>query len=156
MDFNDLRKRDLKQKIRKLKNKKERWKIWKALMWLEFEGTTKFLDQIDGLKYLEAGKSGIDCVEYAIGKTKLENIIQGIINHDGNPKPGELIIYGNGFTEGKSLKNPLHMGVWQKNGKVVSKWGNKGPLIEHEWDKIVPEFGRYSFFSEYNGKIYLL
>jgi len=145
MDFKDLKKRKLKQKIRKLNNKKERWEIWQALTWLSHEGVSYYLDQIKGIEYLGFPNEEIDCVDYVIEKNKLEELIQGILEHKGEPKQGEIIIYGH------NLRRPTHIGVWQEDGTVISKWGDEGPVIKHEWNKIIPDFGNYAFFSTYKG-----
>lgn len=158
MDFGDLKKRDLNQKIRKLKNKKERWEIWKSMQWISFEGNLYHLNQIGGIEYKghienNNGLENFDCVSYAIGDAGLEDIIPGILEHNGNPEAGDLIIYGHGFTRNRALRRPTHTGVWQEDGTVVSKWGDNGPVMKHEWNKVIPDFGKYAFFSKYKGII---
>ncbi|KHO54615.1 MAG: hypothetical protein QT10_C0014G0013 [archaeon GW2011_AR19] len=144
-DFPDLKKRYLKQKIGKLKNKDERIKIWQALIWLDREGVKKYWDELEGVKYLDRNR-GIDCVKYAIGDATIQELIPGILEHTGNPEPGDTIIYGH------SINQPEHMGVYQKDGTVISKWGDNGPLIKHKLEKIHIDFGKYFFFSTYKGK----
>ena len=107
---------------------------------LSYEGVDD-INKIDGIKLLGFAKKG-DCKYYAIGNKSLDDITPGILNHDGNPKPREIIIYG-------SLLNPRHMGIWQEDGTVISQWGDNGPIIRHRWNQVIPDYGKYAFFSTY-------
>ena len=158
MNFEDLRAKNLKQEIRKLHNKKTRWQIWSAMNWLSYEGDKSYLEQIGGITPVESldSVSGyIDCVEFAIGHKDISLLVPGVLQHSGIPQAGDIIIYGRGLWSGYGLKHPTHVGVWQNDGKVISKWGDHGPVMHHEWDKVVPDFGAYAFFSTYKGKILL-
>ena len=86
----------------------------------------------------------IDCTRFAIGDTKVADLVPGVLQHDGKPEAGDIIIYGHG------LKYPTHVGIWQEDGTVESKWGDYGPVMKHKWDHGVPGFGKYVFFSKYH------
>ncbi len=144
-DFSDLKEKYLKQKIRKLNNKDERIKIWQALVWLNHEGVMEYLDKIDGVKHL--GRKNGDCTDYAIGNSRIQDLIPGILEHDGNPKQGDIIIYGH------NINHPTHMGICQEDGTIKSKWGNNGPIMKHRWNQILPDYGKYAFFSTFKEKI---
>ena len=141
-DFPDLKKRHLKQKIRKINNKDERIKIWQALIWLSHEGVREYLDKIKGIEYL-GRTNGIDCMNYTIGDATPKELVQGILEHNGNPEAGDIIIYGH------SLNYPSHIGVYQEDGTIKSKWGDNGPIMKHKWNQILPDYGKYAFFSKF-------
>lgn len=145
-DFPDLKESFLKQKIKKVNNKDERIKIWQNLVKLDLEGDPSF-KKMEGIEYL--GKAyNIDCVKYVLGNFKLKDTIQGVLEHSGNPSKEDLIIYGH------SINHPTHIGVYQNDGKIISKWGDNGPIIKHDIDKIIWNYGNYFFFSNFKPQIY--
>jgi len=138
-----IKKRKLKQNIIKINNKEERIKIWQALIWLDHEGTDYYLKQIQGINFIERGKRGMDCREYAIKEKTLEDLIPSILEHTGMPKKGEIVIYGN------KIYSPKHMGVYLGNNEVISKWGDKGPIIKHQLNQVLLDYGNKVLFSTY-------
>jgi len=143
-DFSELKKRYLKQKVIKLNNLFERVKIWQNLVRLDHE-VDQSLKHMNGIEYL--GRDYIDCVNYAIGSNEFNDVLPGILEHDGNPEEGDIIIYGN------SIDQPIHMGVYQSDGKIISKWGDSGPLMKHDLKKIVLGHGKYALFSTFKGNL---
>lgn len=143
MDFPDLRKKNLKQKIRKVGNRRERKKILNALIWLDIEGVLDYINKIEGVEYIEAIPKEIDCFRYIIRERDPKSLVPGILEHKGIPEPGDFVIYG------KNLQVPRHIGIWQEKGDVISKWGDYGPVMRHEWNKILPFYGKYMFFSDH-------
>ena len=150
MDFEDLKKENLKQPIRILKNKKEQREIWQALQWLYHEGVRDYLEKIEGIKYLKSIDKDLDCVQYLLGEEnvqeRIRETIPGILKHDGNPKSGEIITYG------FDLNNPTHIGIWQEDGTVVSKLGPSGPVLKHKWNQLPSGFANCAVYSTYSIK----
>lgn len=138
MDFVDLKEKNLVQRLKKIRNRRERWKIWQGVAFLNCEGIVDYLCRIKGIEIL--GFESGDCKKYALGDRDISLIIPGILNHAGCPKEGDIIIYG-------TLCQPVHMGLWQRDGTVISKWGDNGPLVKHNWNQVIPEYGKYAFFS---------
>lgn len=145
MDFSDLRKGDLKQRVRRMRNWWERLKVERAMAWLMCEDTTHYLDQIEGIEYVECPRNELDCRHYAIGDAHITDLVPGVLEHNGQPQPGDTILYGH------DLNHPGHMGVWQEDGRVRSRWGDGGPVMHHRWNQVPPAFGKYAFFSTYKG-----
>ena len=145
MDFGHLRKRDLNQKLRKIRNRKERIKVRRAVDWLMIEESARFLGEIPDIEFVKYIFGRYDCRQYAIGDAQRKEVVPGIIGHDGIPRAGDTIIYGHG------LKYPKHIGVWQTDGRVLSKWGDHGPVMLHRWDQVILDFGKYAWFSTYQG-----
>ncbi|GEM_PF-5629962 len=142
MDYPQLRKKDLKQKIRPVWNFIERWKIEHAMPWLIYEGSTHLLDKIDDIEFCGSLRGNIDCRQYAIGDRSLKELIPGVLEHNGNPEPGDIIIYGYG------IHCPKHVGIWQRDGRVLSKWGDYSPIMLHRWNQVVFDYGFSAFFSD--------
>lgn len=146
MYFQDLRKKDLSQKVKRLYNFRERWSIWGDLSWLQHEGNSSKIKKRAGVDFLGYVSSEVDCIRFALGDVSAEVLVPGVISHCGIPKEGDIIIYGSG------LRNPAHVGIYLKDDYVLSKWGAKGPLMRHKIEKIIPDYGNRYFFSDYKGK----
>ena len=156
MRFGDLEKRSLNQKIRRIGNIIERCKIQVAMERLG-RGVPQYLNQIQGIeflkeesvgymKYMENQGQSSDCLRFATGHIDENLMVPGILEHNGIPEAGDIIIYG------KNLQNPLHVGIWQEEGNVISQWSDCGPIMIHKWNQIIPMFGRVAFFTTYKGR----
>ena len=143
MGFEDLEKKYLIQEVLSIGNNSERWKIWQALILLDYEGSSERLDNIPGIELLDFPDRQMDCMQYATGHKDISILIDGILDHDGHPKAGDIIIYGYG------IKHPVHVGIWHEDGLVISKWGERGPLMKHRWNQVLPDHGKNVYFSTY-------
>lgn len=144
MNFPELKEEDLTQKVRKIRfwNAWNRLTVWRAVVSFGYYGTPSRINEVNGLEYISM-PGNLDCLEFVTGHNCFDRLIPGIISHCGNPKPGDLILYLS------DLQHPLHVGVWQEDGKVVSKFGNLGPVIKHRWKQVMPEYGEFVLFCEY-------
>lgn len=150
MHFKDLDGKKLNQDIRKVRGMLRRLKIDHVTLWLTVYGEREYVDRTEGIEYLGFTLSG-GCKHYAIGDADIMDIVPGVLEHDGNPESGDIIIYGHG------LARPTHVGVWQDDGwkddgVVISKWGNYGPVMKHSWDNVPSKYGRCAFFTKYKGR----
>ena len=144
MDFSDLKKKDLKQRVRFNWSILKRRRIWQAMIALYLDDNKKPLDRISGVEVVDYIPGKLDCHAYAVGDgVDDSDIAQGVLEHDGNPNAGDLILYGS------SINRPLHIGIWQQDGTVISKWGDIGPVMKHEWDLVIPDYGNHTFFTSY-------
>lgn len=138
LTYRDIRKSDVRQQLLKMGRKKERGKLWGALTYYTWEGSRRLLNEIEGVTFVGRGEG--DCVQYAIGHRDIRVMLPGIYTHSGIPEAGDLIVYGD-------LNRPCHVGIWQEDGSVISKWGDIGPVMRHEWSLVLPEYGKYAFFT---------
>jgi len=144
MDFSDLKKEDLKQRVRFNWKLLKRRRIWQAIVALHLNEDKRPLDRISGVELVEYIVGDLHCHAYAVGNgVKDSDLVPGILEHDGNPNAGDLIMYGS------SINRPLHIGIWQEDGTVISKWGDIGPVMKHEWDLVIPDYGNRAFFTSY-------
>jgi len=141
MDFRNLKPKDLKQKPRKIRNWLQRIKLGKAIQDLDFFGSLKLLDEIKGAEFVERVHGKVDCLQYAMGEVNLEKLAQGSLKHNGNPREGDIIIYGH------DINYPSHCGIWLNDERVISKLGDYGPVIKHGWNQVFLQYGKIAFFS---------
>lgn len=130
-------------------------------------GGTSFQDllDIDGIELLEEydPENTENCVGYALGRVMDEdwakdyyaveelekNAYKVLRRHgfelvSGEPNSGDVIVYG---FSGQNLKKSLrvnHVGIYQGEGMVQSKF-SEGPVLQHRWDQ-VPFYGDKVFF----------
>lgn len=114
----------------------------KALNQYSLTGKRDLFNKHPGVYIEEQKPSEIDCLTYVIGNERLESLIPYIQAHNGTPCAGDIIIYG------YDIQFPKHAGIWQKDGTVVSKWGNEGPIIKHDWNKILLDYGNKALFAK--------
>lgn len=144
MNFPELKEEDLTQKVRKIRfwNAWNRVTVWRAIVAFGYYGTPSRINEVKGLEYI-CMPGNMDCLEYIVGHNKFNLLIAGIKAHDGKPKPGDLVVYLH------DLKHPVHVGQWQEDGKVISKFGDLGPVIKHGWKQVMPEYGDFVLFCKY-------
>ena len=111
--------------------------------WTSHWENAAYIDDIEGLELVDCVPLSQDCRYYAIGDAPITAVVPGILEHDGNPEPGDVIIYGH------DLNHPAHMGVWREDGRVRSQWGDGGWVMYHRWNHIPLAYGTRAFFSTY-------
>lgn len=110
------------------------------------DGKFYLLDGSYGIKLLDAGKFEIltDCFIYIfgeykpiweIGKRVMENILPE--NKINQPEPLALAVYGSS----KCFKEIKHVGIFNQNLAVVSKWG-LSPVFEHPLESVPEVYGQ--------------
>jgi hypothetical protein len=86
------------------------------------------------------------CNEYAIGCLSPKHLMDNAITKDQVPKAGDIIFY---VGENANFHGITHVGVYQKDGTVISKWGD-GPLVWHTVESVPTEYGNEASFSRIN------
>ena len=90
-----------------------------------------------------------ECSDFALGKDTDPGIIfPAMFSYGNDPVHGDIVAY---YSD--SLGTYTHLGVWQENGKVLSKFGERGPIVIHNIDLVPEVYGNRVFFSRETGKI---
>jgi len=77
--------------------------------------------------------------EFSSDVCSLETINEWGYSVVEEPQPGDLVIYHDGSKD-------VHYGIWNQNGKVVSKWGMGGEVYEHPLNLVLKDYGTHVSF----------
>ena len=106
---------------------------------MESETPNEFYENLPhGFSAVEAPRPGQDCLVYATDIRNKRLFADDLfamydIVPEGQERPGDLVVYTN------IMGDLRHAAVYRGDGKVVSKWGGNGPVLEHPIDH-VPSF----------------
>lgn len=94
-----------------------------------------------------------DCERFAINSITLdEHASFRHINDFSNvhdPKEGDLVIY---MDNRSPLYKAKHVGIYQKDGSVISKWGWGGPVLKHPIFFVPTSYGNSIIFSRFKNR----
>jgi len=106
----------------------------------ELEEKTQSMPKL--LKHLPSGVElvtppyqGQNCETYALGTSGIRNVLSGLYADISNPQEGDIVLY---HSEENGV---VHVGIYQKDGTVMSKWGNMGPVLRHPVDHVPSSYG---------------
>ena len=68
--------------------------------------------------------SDMDCELYVLGR-ECKDFLLGRFPEIENPEEGDIVLY---FEKGEGIN---HVGRYQKDGMVISKWGHIGPVLKY-------------------------
>ncbi|MBM2821219.1 MAG: hypothetical protein HW405_979 [Candidatus Berkelbacteria bacterium] len=72
--------------------------------------------------------AGHDCEDYIFHKNGIMAWLPDKLPEITDPKKGDIVFY---FSEGKYGKSVNHVGKYDGDGHVISKWGEGGPVLKH-------------------------
>ena len=83
------------------------------------------------------------CESYALGnngKLKDEIFDHFCRVNEGKEKEGDIVVYTDHFGDVQ------HVGIYEKDGMVISKWGETGPVLKHPVGLVPKSYGEIVFF----------
>lgn len=107
-------------------------------------GPGEFINRLPpSLEFVELPSSDMSCEDYAL-KTN-ENLRNKIFDNytqieEGQEKENDIVVYADYFGDVR------HVGRYMGNNQVISKWGEKGPVIKHPLHFVPSSYGEIIFF----------
>ena len=108
----------------------------------EENGITKFVDYLPPeIILIEPPTPDKDCEEYALGTVGIRNYLPYLFQEIDKPQEGDIVLYKN---PGEGI---VHIGRYQKDGSVISKWNTDGPVLKHPLDLVPLSYGTTVIFQ---------
>ena len=90
-----------------------------------------------------------DCADYVLGTEReglsVKEFLEKIAKEVKNPLKGDIIAYRYSYCE----KWTPHIGIYQEEGSIMSKWGPGGPIFLHPEDHVPTIYGdRIKFYRK--------
>jgi hypothetical protein len=92
---------------------------------------------VKGASLVCSAYNGQDCTSYALGRKRANPLLKKFPEID-DPQEGDIALY---CIKMQERLYPLHVGIYQKDGTIVSKWGIHGPVLKHPIDSVPILYG---------------
>jgi len=107
----------------------------------EEHGVSDFIDYLPSeIELIESARLDKDCGEYALITPEVRNYLPHLFPEIEEPEEGDFVLY---YSKEEGI---LHVGIYQGDGSVISKWGTNGPVLEHPIDLVPLSYGESYLF----------
>lgn len=104
-------------------------------------GPHGFIDHLPPeITLVQSANDIADCEKYGIGTAGWRHLLLGMFPDVETPIERDTVLY---YSEAYGVN---HVGRYQKDGKVISKWGTGGPVLKHPIDFVPTIYGDTVFF----------